>query len=419
MQVPRPSAHPPPRADPALPVLREAERFDADGYLRRNPDIAAAIARGAFESAWQHWDQLGRAEGRAPDDVDPAFYRATYGQAEWQFGPLTDADCVVHYLAYGRARGYRANAGAPRDPAAIAAPADGVWTDAPDARDRIDAWEALRRLTDRQAALLRQWNRDGLLVLDRRVPKERVVAARQALERAFAGLDEAARFDQPGEAAPQGWTMELPFRPCALIDPHQRARAVRQALLDDVPSEIPRLLLDGRLLIGASHAMLRPPATPARRASALFGATRPRRFVTLVIALDDGVRLSAVRYSHRLPPVPIAGHHPNLPEAMTAGPVEVKAALADHDARFARLCAGERLAAEAIPLARGQAAVLHADLACAVLPPPGADPTRCLMAQLCPWTLLPAAAERSKAVLQAEARDLWLSPATPASPPAD
>lgn len=392
-----------------LPTLREVDRFDPDGYLRRNPGVAAAVERGAFKSAWHHWDLHGRAEGRAPDDVDPGYYRATYGQAEHQFGPLTDDGCGIHYAAFGRARGYRANAHAPRDRAARTEAATGLWTDAPDARDRIDALEAMRRITDRHAVLLRQWREDGLLLLDRPLPRTRLTAAREAMERLFAGLDPAARFRLPDHgAAPQGWSVELPPLPAELLDPHGLARPVRQLLLDDATTEIPRLLLEDRLLLAGSTGMLRPPATPPRRASATFGCTLARRFVTLVAALDDDVRVSVWRHAHRLPPLPIAGRHPNLPEALHQGLAQPEAALAAYDASLARLCAAAKLTEERLPLGRGRAVLLHPDMVAAVLPPGDGDPRRCLVAQLCPWTLLPASAERTPATLRLEGRDLWL-----------
>ena len=39
--------------------------FDEDGYLRANPDVAAAVASGALESGEAHWRTTGRSEGRA------------------------------------------------------------------------------------------------------------------------------------------------------------------------------------------------------------------------------------------------------------------------------------------------------------------------------------------------------------------
>jgi hypothetical protein len=39
--------------------------FDASFYLQQNPDVAAAVKRGAFPDARSHYDRHGRREGRA------------------------------------------------------------------------------------------------------------------------------------------------------------------------------------------------------------------------------------------------------------------------------------------------------------------------------------------------------------------
>ena len=276
----------------------------------------------------------------------------------------------------------------------------------------------MRRITDRQAALLHRFREDGLLRLDRPLARTRVTAAREAMERSFAGLDPTARFLLSGPTGvPQPWSVELPPLPAVLLDPHDLARSVRQLLLDDATTEIPRLLLEDRLLLAGSIGMLRPPETPPRRPSATFGCTLARRFVTLVAALDDDMRLSVCRHAHRLPPLPIAGHHPNLPEALRAGLSQPEAALSAYDSALGRLCAEAKLAAETLPLARGEAVLLHPDCVAALLPSGDGDPLRCVVAQLCPWTLLPAAAERRPAALRAEGRDLWLSLADADPPP--
>lgn len=49
--------------------------FDSDFYLTQNPDVAAAIEAGLFESAEQHFNQFGFSEGRDPNPYfDTSFY---------------------------------------------------------------------------------------------------------------------------------------------------------------------------------------------------------------------------------------------------------------------------------------------------------------------------------------------------------
>jgi SAM-dependent methyltransferase len=44
------------------------ENFNAEKYLTKYPDVAAAIDRGEFKSAWDHYELYGRAEGRRGSD---------------------------------------------------------------------------------------------------------------------------------------------------------------------------------------------------------------------------------------------------------------------------------------------------------------------------------------------------------------
>jgi len=61
--------------------LWERLKFDQAWYLAVYPDVEAAIRRGLFRHAFDHYWQFGRNEGRlprAPDFVDEAWYLAVY-----------------------------------------------------------------------------------------------------------------------------------------------------------------------------------------------------------------------------------------------------------------------------------------------------------------------------------------------------
>lgn len=63
--VPEPVT-PPPAPSVPIVVTPPTEPFDEAYYLEANPDVAAAVAAGAFVNGWHHFDLHGRAEGRAP-----------------------------------------------------------------------------------------------------------------------------------------------------------------------------------------------------------------------------------------------------------------------------------------------------------------------------------------------------------------
>ncbi|ALN75767.1 calcium-binding protein [Aureimonas sp. AU20] len=79
--------------------------FDATFYLSQNPDVAAAISRGIFTSAEQHYNTFGRFESRNPSAYfDTAFYLSQNPDvAAARVNPF------AHFLQFGAAEGRFAN----------------------------------------------------------------------------------------------------------------------------------------------------------------------------------------------------------------------------------------------------------------------------------------------------------------------
>lgn len=80
--------------------------FNEQFYLSQNPDVAAAVSRGQFASAQQHFNLNGRFEGRDPNAFfDTSFYLSQYPDvANARVNPLE------HFLNFGAAEGRFANA---------------------------------------------------------------------------------------------------------------------------------------------------------------------------------------------------------------------------------------------------------------------------------------------------------------------
>jgi len=76
-------------------------------YLRRNPDVARAVAEGHFPSGRAHYANYGMAEGRPPCAIDGAWYCQTYPAAAFELGQGDAADPLQHWLEVGQFRGYR------------------------------------------------------------------------------------------------------------------------------------------------------------------------------------------------------------------------------------------------------------------------------------------------------------------------
>jgi len=79
-------------------------------YLRRNPDVAAAVAAGHFPSGRYHFTAFGQAEGRPSCAIDNAWYCQAYPAAAFELGQGDAADPLQHWLELGQYRGYRRSA---------------------------------------------------------------------------------------------------------------------------------------------------------------------------------------------------------------------------------------------------------------------------------------------------------------------
>ncbi len=99
-------------AKQAMPMAREAEAafLLEDLYMRRNPDVASAVAGGHFPSGRDHYAGFGMAEGRAACTIDSAWYCQTYPAAAFELGQGDAADPLQHWLDMGQYRHYRRSA---------------------------------------------------------------------------------------------------------------------------------------------------------------------------------------------------------------------------------------------------------------------------------------------------------------------
>ncbi len=93
----------PPRQDVAAYLALYDEAF----YLAAHPDIAGAVRDGHMPDGRHHYEHHGFAEGRQGFALDRAWYCQTYPIAAVELGQGDARDAFDHYVAIGRARGYR------------------------------------------------------------------------------------------------------------------------------------------------------------------------------------------------------------------------------------------------------------------------------------------------------------------------
>lgn len=92
-----------PRFDPSFAQLREV--MDIEFYLQMNADVRAKFDNA--EAAWVHYCNHGAGEGRLPFRFSPAWYAERYPKAALEVAQGDYGSLAHHYIAVGRAHGYR------------------------------------------------------------------------------------------------------------------------------------------------------------------------------------------------------------------------------------------------------------------------------------------------------------------------
>lgn len=88
--------------------LNEARAvFDQDFYLESNRDVAAFAQERGPAFAWEHYAQHGISERRLPIRLDREWYASQYPLAAFEVAQGDYAEFAHHYMAIGKARGYR------------------------------------------------------------------------------------------------------------------------------------------------------------------------------------------------------------------------------------------------------------------------------------------------------------------------
>lgn len=93
--------------EPPRPLALYLEAFDETFYRTVHTDIEAAVQAGHFASGRDHYEQFGVFEGREAFALDRAWYCREYPIAAIEIAQGEYADADHHWLAVGRARGYR------------------------------------------------------------------------------------------------------------------------------------------------------------------------------------------------------------------------------------------------------------------------------------------------------------------------
>jgi hypothetical protein len=405
-----------------LPPFDDADLFDEAGYLRLYPGIAEAMMQGVVDTAWNHFFHHGRHEGRQPNDVDPAFYLASYPDIEHDLGhPPSPSDAAPHYITLGRARGYRPNAGAPRptNAAATHSPFGGFWTDRANALDLIQGRLDLGWIRRKDAAMLRTFALDGIVELNEALDRDQVRDAALIVDQAFTGMFPNLLFGAEAHGiAPQIWRPELTEQPVAALDPHMVSRKVRDMLLDKAVTNFLSLLFGAQPRLTASQAFLRQAAAPDRD-GAWNACSLPLQFVAVTFALEETEAGATLAWpgSHRLPDLSWPGGQLALSEARRANAPGLELALAHREDRVRALVHGQD--ARRLHVRFGMRMIRHANLIHAADPPSPPLQRRTLTAWYCPSFVTPAYMETTPARVHLQDGIAFSAAAWPALDPLD
>ncbi len=383
--------------------LDMARAFDPAGYLARNPDLQLAVDSGEVTDLWTHFDRHGYREGRQFLDFDTEFYLRSYPQVALDIQAGVVGSAFQHFLIYGRGCGFLPNAKAQRPDHVAACPSrfGGLWIDSLDAHARIDGRQETSQISPRQATLLRQFVRDGYVVLQGAIDAERLAAATAVFDAAYAGTFERLLFDCPavsqGRHAP--WQAEMNRHPAKALDIHFFGRALRELIFAPVVTEFLGLIFEAKAYASQTLGFLLGSAQEGHQDSAYVPYTLGRHFAASWIALED-VTIGAGELfyyvgSHRLPDFLYDGRFKSVSESQRMIPgTDVHAQTRAHVASLETLARDYGLRKEVFAAKKGDVLIWHADLVHGGNPVSQDITRKSVVTHYCPKYLVPLFGER-------------------------
>ena len=382
-------------------IIDERARFDEAAYLRLYPDIAKALAAGHIRSAWQHYDEHGRKEGRKISDFDADFYLRAYPIAAEEIAAGRAANAFAHYQTLGRFRGFLPNHRAERPTDAAALPSDygGLWPDLANAEDVIAGRLEVGQIDAAQAEQLRFWTRNGYIILERAVPAEVIEAAARDLERAYAGGFTNLKFECHGVSPDHmTWRPEINPHPAKALDIHHFSPAIRELMFADAIADFLALIFQSKAFASQSLGFLRGSAQEGHQDSAYVAYSIPRQFAASWVALED-VTLGAGELfyypgSHRWPDFIYGERFKSVAEVQRMnGSHELRDQIVRHVQSLEQRAKDDDIAKMPFAARKGDVLIWHADLVHGGNPVSQAVTRKSIVTHYCPRHLAPLFAE--------------------------
>jgi ectoine hydroxylase-related dioxygenase (phytanoyl-CoA dioxygenase family) len=383
-----------------LDAVLEREIFDEAGYLRRYADVARDVEAGKLLSGWLHYDRHGRKEGRQLCELDAAFYLRSYPLAREEIAAGLAASPLEHYVRFGRGRGYIPHATAPRPDNAAALPRfGGFWFDQPNGADIIAGKLETGQITERQAALVRDFAERGYVVLEGAIPPELVARATAGFDAAYAGAYKQLMFECYNVSKQYTtWQKEINLYPSKALDIHHFSGAIRDLIFADAIVDFLALLFDSKVLASQSLGFLRGSAQPGHQDSAYVVYSVPRQFAASWIALEDvSIGAGELFYhvgSHRFEDYLYAGRYKSVSEAKRlAQGAKLKEEELGHIKSLQARAAARGIEKSVFAAKKGDVLIWHSDLIHGGNPVSREITRKSVVTHYCPKRLAPLFAE--------------------------
>ncbi len=401
----------------------DVSSFDEAWYLENNPDVAKAVADGRFASAYQHWTMDGRAEGRIPP---PGYDEGTMFDADWYHDSyhMVRADLAAnkardlhhHYQSIGRHRGYLPNRYAPRpdNPAAIPSRFGGLWPDHGNALDLIEGRLEIGRINEAEALLMRDWVRDGYVILRQALPRDIVDRAAEELDRAYNGEIDGLRFEcvTVGGYNPVPWDPAVKTSPAKALDLHWLSQPIRELIFSKPIRDTIELLFERRALASQSLTFLRGSSQGYHQDTLYVPFSLPRQFVASWIALEDvtpgGGELTYFPGSHRMPEHLYADKFKTLWDAQRMlRQNSLRDEIKDYSQRLEERSVRAGCSAQNFLAKKGDVLIWHADLAHGGLPISTGKTRASVVTHYCPKEVASLTFERGRTTVRSHEDKAW------------
>lgn len=333
---------------------------------------------------------------------DEDFYLQAYPIVVREMSRGVVSSPLEHYQTIGKGRGYLASPKAERyyDASATASPFGGLWTDRSDASEIVQHNLDTRKIDSEQAQQLRDWMRDGYIVLKNAISDRDLAAAAADLDRAYSGGFERALFECHKLDGKRniGWQSELRVHNAKVLDLHHFSIAMREIMFSPAIAGFLKLIFESNAFATQTLGFWRGSGQEGHQDSAYVPFTLPRNFAASWIALED-VTIGAGELfyyigSHRFPDFLYGGKYKSIAEAERLGYSVQRSEIEEHVKSLRERASEAGIEKSVFTAKRGDVLIWHADLVHGGNPVSKTVTRKSFVTHYCPQEVSPLFSER-------------------------